>query len=112
MLVTLIFILLFLFSSSRFAPRRLRPCFLSRSCRLIHPVKVTLESVHMGGPESAELSQPVIQFLKWLGLQSVKTSLRTPGGPHKTGPAQPPRVLGPGRRRHTQPPLDLSHRLL
>src|SRR5262249_14559183 len=97
------------FSSSRFAPRRFRSCFPSRRRWLIHPVQVALESIYMSRPEPTELSQPVIQFPKWLRLQSVETSLCIHGGLHKAGLAQHPQVLRDGRLRHSKLTLDLSY---
>jgi len=35
---------------------------------VIHTVKVAFESIHVSGPEPAELRQPHIHLLKWLWL--------------------------------------------
>jgi hypothetical protein len=38
----------------------------------MHPVEVAFESVQVIGPETAELSQPGIDLLKWFWLQPVR----------------------------------------
>ena len=75
----------------------------------IHPVKVAFESIHVSGPEPAELSQPGIQLLKWFRVQPVETALRVYRGFNETGLAQHAQVLGHGRLRHTKLTLDLSN---
>jgi len=60
----------------------------------IHPVKVAFQSIQVGGPEPAELSQPGIQFLKWFRFQPVETALCVHRGFHETGVAQHAQVLG------------------
>jgi hypothetical protein len=75
-------------------------------------VEVAFESIYVSGPEPTELSQPVIDFLKWLRFQPVETALCVHGGFHETGLAQHSQVLGHGRLRHTKLALDLSNRLL
>ena len=78
----------------------------------IHASEVPFESIHVGGPEAAELGQPGIHLLKWLRFQPVETALGIYRGFHETGLAQHAQVLGHGRLRHTKVALDLSHRLL
>jgi len=78
---------------------------------LIHSIKMAFESIDVGGPESAELSQPGIELLKWFRFQAVETALRVHGGFYETGIAQHAQVLGHGRLRHAKLALDLSHRL-
>jgi hypothetical protein len=41
----------------------------------IHVIKVAFESIHVSGPEPAELSQPAIDLPKWFGFQPVETAL-------------------------------------
>jgi len=79
---------------------------------LIHAVEVPLESIHVRGPESAELRQPGVDLLKRFRLEPVQAALCVHRGFHKTGFSQHPQVLGYGRLRHTKPSLDLSNRLL
>jgi hypothetical protein len=79
---------------------------------LVHAVEVTFESIHVSGPESAELSQPFIYLLKWFRPQPVQAALCVYRGFHKTGVAQHSQVLGNGRLGHMKPALDLSYRLL
>ena len=79
---------------------------------LLHPIEVAFESVHVSGPEAAELGQPGIHFLKGPRFQPVETALCVHGGFHETGVAQHPQVLRDGRLRHAKLTLDLSHRLL
>jgi len=69
---------------------------------------VALESVHVSGPEPAELSQPGIHLLKWFRLQPVKTALRVNRGFDETGFSQHSQVLGDCRLRHAKLTLDLS----
>ncbi len=78
----------------------------------IHAIEVAFESIDVSGPEAAELGQPGIDLLKWFWLQAVETALCIHRGLHETGIAQHAQVLGHGRLRHTQPALNLSHRLL
>jgi len=40
---------------------------------LIYAVEVAFESIHVIGPEPAELIQPVINHLEWLWLQAIET---------------------------------------
>ena len=80
--------------------------------KLIHAVEVAFESIHVSGPEPAELSQPGIHRPKWFRFQAVETALRVHRGLHETGVAQHPQVFGHGRLRHTKLTLDLSNRLL
>ena len=60
---------------------------------LIHTIKVAFESIHMRGPEPAELSQPGIHLLKRFRLQPVKAALCVHCGFHKTSFAQHSQVL-------------------
>lgn len=78
----------------------------------IQTIEVAFESIDVSGPETAELSQPGVDLLKWLRPQPVETALCIDGGLDKTGIPQHPQVLGDGGLRHTKPALDLSHRLL
>ena len=73
---------------------------------------MAFEGIDVGGPETAELSQPGIDLLKWFGFQAVEAALRVDRGFDKPGLAQHPQVLGHGRLRHTKLALDLSDRLL
>ena len=59
----------------------------------IHPVKVAFESIHVSGPEPAELSQPGIHLLKRFGFQPVKAALRVHRGFDETGLSQHAQVL-------------------
>ena len=79
---------------------------------LIHAVEVAFESIHVTGPEPAELSEPGIHLLKRFRSQPVEAALCVHRGFHEAGLAQHPQVLGHGRLRHTKLTLDLSHRLL
>jgi hypothetical protein len=79
---------------------------------MMHAVEVAFESIHVSGPEPAELSQPRIHLLKWFWPQPVETALRVHRGFYETGLAQHSQVLGHGRLRHTKLALDLSNRLL
>jgi hypothetical protein len=73
---------------------------------------MALKSIHMLGPEPAELRQPNIHFLKRLRIQAVHAALCVHRGFHETGLAQHAQVLRNGGLRHTKPALNLSHRLL
>lgn len=73
---------------------------------------MAFESIHVGGPEAAELTEPGIDLLKRFGFQPVKPALRVHRGFDETGLAQHAQVLGYGRLRHTKLALDLSYRLL
>ena len=75
-------------------------------------IEVAFESIYVGGPEAAELSQPGIDLLKWFRLQPVETALCVHRRFDETGIAQHAQVLGHGRLRHTKLVLNLSHRLL
>ena len=77
----------------------------------IHTIKVAFESIHVSGPEPAELSQPCIDLLKWLRFQPVETALCVHGGFHKAGLTQHSQMFRHGRLRHTKLALDVSHRL-
>jgi len=79
---------------------------------MIHATKVAFESVHVSGPEAAELGEPFVKLLKRLRFQPVETALCVHRGLDETGVAQYAEVLGHGRLRHTKLTLDLSHRLL
>jgi hypothetical protein len=60
---------------------------------VIHAIKVAFESIHVSGPESAELSQPVINLLKWFRFQPVETALCVHRGFYETGLSQHSQVL-------------------
>ena len=60
---------------------------------VIHPIKVAFESIKVSRPEPAELSQPVIDLLKWFRFQPVETALCVHRGFHETGLAQHSQVL-------------------
>jgi hypothetical protein len=60
---------------------------------LIHTIKVAFESIHMSGPEPAELSQPSIHLLKSFRSQPVQTALCVHCGFHETRLAQYSQVL-------------------
>jgi len=59
----------------------------------IHAIEVAFKSVHMGGPEPAELSQPGIHLLKWFRFQAVETALCIHCRLHETGLAQHSQML-------------------
>ena len=85
-------------SRSRFRPRRLLFSFSFRwwfpiHAVAIHPIKVAFESIHVSGPEAAELSQPGIHLSKWFWFQPVETALRVHRGFDETGIAQHSQVL-------------------
>jgi len=54
---------------------------------------MAFESIYVGGPEPAELSQPGIHFLKGFWFQPVETALCVHHGFDETGLAQHPQVL-------------------
>ncbi len=60
---------------------------------LIHAVEVTFESIDVNGPEPTELSQPVVDLLKWFRSQAVETALRVHRGLDETGVPQDSQVL-------------------
>jgi hypothetical protein len=59
----------------------------------MHAVEVAFESIDVSGPEAAELSQPVIDLLKWPGFQPVEAALRVHRGFYETGISQHSQVL-------------------
>jgi len=61
--------------------------------RLIHAVEVAFESIHVIGPEPAELGQPGIEFLEWFRFEPVEAALSVHHGLHETGLAQHSQVL-------------------
>src|SRR5579864_2542901 len=77
----------------------------------IDAIEMPFESVYVGGPEPAELSQPSVNLLKWFRFQPVETALGVHRRFHETGLAQHAQVLGYGRLRHTKLALDVAHRL-
>src|SRR5690242_18702648 len=79
---------------------------------MIHAIEVTLESVHVGGPEPAELGQPGIHLLKRFRFKAVEAALCVHGGLHETSVPQHTEMLGDGRLRHTKLTLDLANGLL
>jgi hypothetical protein len=72
---------------------------------------VALERIHVSGPELTERRQPGIDFPKWLGPQTVETTLGVDGGFDETGLSQHAQVLRDGRLRHPKLLFDLSDRL-
>jgi hypothetical protein len=60
---------------------------------LLHAVEVAFESIHVSGPEAAELSQPGIHLSKWSRFQPVETALCVHRGFDETGVAQHSQVL-------------------
>ena len=60
---------------------------------MVHAIEVAFESVHVSGPEPAELGQPGIHLLKWFSFQPVETALCVHRGFHETGLAQHAQVL-------------------
>jgi hypothetical protein len=60
---------------------------------MIHSIKVAFESIHVSGPEPAELSQPGIHLLKWFRFQPVETALCVHRGFHEPGVTQHAQVL-------------------
>jgi hypothetical protein len=79
---------------------------------VIHSIKVAFKSIDVNRPEAAELSQPVIQLLKWFGFQPVEAALCVYRGFHKPGIPQHTQMLGHSGLRHSELTLNLSHRLL
>lgn len=77
----------------------------------MHAVEVAFESIDVSGPEAAELRQPGIELLKWLGFEPVETALRVDRGFDEAGIAQHAQVFGNGGLRHAKLALDLSHGL-
>ena len=77
----------------------------------IQTVEVALESIEVSVPEPAKLCEPVIHLAKWFGFQPVETALCIHRGFNEASLPQNPQVLGHGRLRHAELPLDLSHRL-
>jgi hypothetical protein len=67
-----------------------------------------LERVQVGGPEPAELREPVVQLLQSLGLQSVEAALRVHGRVDEPSLAQHPQVLGDSGLWHAETGLDLT----
>jgi hypothetical protein len=63
----------------------------------IRTIEVAFESIQVGGPEAAELSQPHIQLLQWFRFQTVHTALRVNRGLHKPSVPQDAQVLGHSR---------------
>src|ERR1700722_8828903 len=78
---------------------------------MVHTIKVAFESIHVSGPESAELRQPGIQLLKGFGFKPVETALCVHRGFNESGVSQHSQVLGHGRLRHTKLTLDVADRL-
>src|SRR5580704_9130964 len=107
---------------SRFRPRRVLFCLpflwwfligaIATLAVLIQPIKVAFESIHVSGPEAAELSQPGIHLSKRSRFQPVESALGVDRRFDEPGVAQHAQMLRHGRLRHTKPALDLSHRLL
>ena len=60
---------------------------------VIHSIKVAFKSIDVNRPEAAELSQPVIQLLKWFGFQPVEAALCVHRGFYETGLSQHSQVL-------------------
>jgi hypothetical protein len=60
---------------------------------LIHAVEVAFESIHVSGPEPAELSQPHIHLLKRFRFQPVETALCVHRRFDETGLSQDAQVL-------------------
>ena len=69
------------------------------------------ERIQVSRPEPPELSEPGVQLLKRLGVQSIETTLCVHRSLHETGLAQDAQMLRYGRLRHLELPLDFSHRL-
>lgn len=87
-------------------------CLLFHRCRRLHPIEVALESIYMRRPEAPELSEPILQFLKWFRFQPVQPALCVHAGLYETGLAEHSEVLGDRRLRHAKSTLDIAHRLL
>ena len=77
----------------------------------MHAVEVAFESVYVSRPEPTKLSQPVIELLKWLRLQPVKTALCVHRGLYETSFSQHSQVLRNGRLGHIKLAFDLPYRL-
>jgi hypothetical protein len=60
---------------------------------VIHTIEVAFEGIDVSGPEPAELRQPLVELLKWSGLQAINTALCVHGGFHETGVAQDSQML-------------------
>lgn len=69
-------------------PRQCFFLFSALASNIVHAVKVPLESVDMGGPESSKRSQPRVQFHKRLRSYAVKAALRIHCRLHKSCLAQ------------------------
>lgn len=54
---------------------------------------MAFESIYMGGPEPAELSQPTIDLLKWCRFQPVEAALCVHGAFYEAGLTQHSQVF-------------------
>ena len=63
-------------------------------------VEVALESIDVGRPEAAELSQPGVDFLQRFGLQPVEAALGIHRGLNETCIPEHAQMLRHGRLRH------------
>jgi hypothetical protein len=79
---------------------------------VLHSIEMAFESIDVGNPETAELSEPGLDLLKRFRFQAVETALCVNRDLDETGVAQHTEVLGHGRLRHTKLALDLAYRVL
>ena len=77
-----------------------------------HAVEVAFERVDVGGPETAERSEPRVDFLERFRIQPVKAALRVHRGVDESCLAQHAQVLGNSRLGQTQSALDFADGLL
>jgi hypothetical protein len=77
----------------------------------MYVVKMAFQSIQVGRPEAAELSQPHIHLQQRFRFEPVETTLCVHGGIYETSFAQHAQVFGYGRLRHAKLALDLSYRL-
>src|SRR5262249_30339855 len=73
---------------------------------------MAFECVEMRRPEVAGGGEPGVHLTQRVWLQAIEPALGVDRGLHETGVAQHAEVLGYGRLRHPELPLDLPHRLL
>ena len=79
---------------------------------LVHAIEMSFESIDVARPETAELLEPTIEFLKRSGLQAIQAALGVDGRFDEAGVAKYAEMLGDGRLGHAELALDLADRLL
>ena len=72
---------------------------------------MAFEGIDASGPEPAEWSQPIVDFLKGFRFQPVETALCVHRGFHEAAVAQYTQMLGHCWLRHSKLTLDLANRL-